>query len=57
MYGTNLERRILIKCCIKLITVISLDNYYSQFYHSFYELVQFLTPSIDQAILPYFKQN
>jgi hypothetical protein len=29
-----------IKFCIKLITVISLDNYYSQFYHPFCKLVQ-----------------
>jgi hypothetical protein len=29
-----------IKFCMKLIIVIFLDNYYSQFYHPSYKLVQ-----------------
>jgi hypothetical protein len=29
-----------IKCCMKLVAVIFNDNCYSQFYHSFCELVQ-----------------
>jgi hypothetical protein len=34
---------------MKLIAVISHDNYYSQFYHP----SSFFTPSTDQAFLPY----
>jgi hypothetical protein len=40
MWGPNLEWRILDKFCVKLIAVMSHDNYYSQFYHPFCELVQ-----------------
>jgi hypothetical protein len=39
MDSTLLERY-WIKSCMKFIAVISHDNYYSQFYHSVYELVQ-----------------
>jgi hypothetical protein len=44
-----------IKFCMKLIAVISHDNYYGQFYRPSFRLVHEQTPSTDQAILPYCK--
>jgi hypothetical protein len=44
----TLREGYLLKFCMKLTTVISHDNYYSQFDP---------TPSTNQAILPYFKYN
>jgi hypothetical protein len=53
MYGLNVERRILDNI---LYEVDSSDNYYnSQFITLFVNWYK--TPSTDQAILPYSKQN
>jgi hypothetical protein len=49
MYGLNPER--IFGKILYEVEVISHDNYYSQFYHPFCELVQYI-PSTDQAILP-----
>jgi hypothetical protein len=46
----TLRERYWIKFCMKLITVLCLNNYYSQFYHPSYKLVQFYTlPLIRQT--------
>jgi hypothetical protein len=55
MYGLNLERRIFDNILYEVDSSDNPDNYYSQVYHSFCELVQ--TPSTVQAILLYSKQN
>jgi hypothetical protein len=44
------------KFCMKLMAMISHDNYYSQFCHPSCELVQW-TPSSARVILPYSKYN
>jgi hypothetical protein len=49
----TLREGYLIKCCVKLITVISHNNYYSQFCHHFCERIQSHHPSIDKANFPF----
>jgi hypothetical protein len=51
----TLRGRYSIKFCMMLIAVKSHDNYYSQFFSPFFELVQEKALSIDQAIVPYSK--
>jgi hypothetical protein len=46
----NVRNGYWIKCCMKLISVISHDNEYSQFYRSSSELVYQLTPSTEDSI-------
>jgi hypothetical protein len=57
IYGFNLERRILDTILYKVDAVMSHNNYCNQFCCPFCKLAQYYTPPIDQAILPYPKQN